>query len=85
MTEPTPGPQHSAAPTQPSQPTPTSSQPTPTSPNQSAAPTPASVNGDVPVETWRRSLEQINAAPSAERHQLLSTLLDDLDSQVSSL
>ncbi|WP_193070378.1 MULTISPECIES: hypothetical protein [unclassified Brevibacterium] len=49
------------------------------------APTPASVNGDVPVENWRRDLEQIGDAPSTERHGLLSTLLDDLDAQVSSL
>ncbi|WP_350269013.1 hypothetical protein AAFP32_09975 [Brevibacterium sp. CBA3109] len=54
-------------------------------PNQAAAPTPGSVNGDVPVETWRRKLVQISEAPGAERHGLLSVLLDDLDSQVSSL
>ncbi|MDN5834267.1 MAG: hypothetical protein L0L93_12505 [Brevibacterium sp.] len=52
---------------------------------QPAAPTPASVNGDVPIESWRRGLEQISEAPSTERHGLLSTMLDDLDSQVSSL
>lgn len=40
---------------------------------------------DVPVEAWRRDLEQISEAPSTERHGLLSTLLDDLDAQVSSL
>ncbi|MDN5660587.1 MAG: hypothetical protein L0G72_07465 [Brevibacterium aurantiacum] len=57
----------------------------PASPNRPTAPTPASVNGDVPVEAWRRDLEQIGEAPSAERHEQLSALLDDLDSQVSSL
>lgn len=57
----------------------------PASSSQPSAPTPASVNGDVPVENWRRDLEQISEAPSTERHELLSALLDDLDSQVSSL
>ncbi|GAA1953185.1 hypothetical protein GCM10009689_37900 [Brevibacterium antiquum] len=60
-------------------PTPSAPTPAPTPPN------PASVNGDVPVENWRRDLEQIDQAPSAERHALLSALLDELDSQVSSL
>ncbi|PCC16940.1 hypothetical protein [Brevibacterium aurantiacum] len=57
----------------------------PAAPTPAPAPTPASVNGDVPVEAWRRDLEQIGEAPSAERHEHLSALLDDLDSQVSSL
>ncbi|AZL13387.1 hypothetical protein CXR25_11615 [Brevibacterium aurantiacum] len=57
----------------------------PAAPTPAPAPTPASVNGDVPVEAWRRDLEQIGEAPSAERHEQLSALLDDLDSQVSSL
>ena len=73
MTEPMHEPQQTVGPNQPA------------SPNQAASPTPASVNGDVPVETWRRNLVQISEAPGAERHGLLSTLLDDLDSQVSSL
>ena len=73
MTEPTHEPQQPASPDQPA------------APNRPTAPTPASVNGDVPVDSWRRDLDQIGEAPSAERHGLLSTLLDDLDSQVSSL
>lgn len=73
MTEPMHAPQHAAAPNQQA------------SPNQPSAPTPASVNGDVPVENWRRDLEQISEAQSTERHELLSALLDDLDSEVSSL
>ncbi|WP_260848237.1 hypothetical protein [Brevibacterium aurantiacum] len=72
-------PQQAEAPSQPASP----SRPVPQAPTP--APTPASVNGDVPVENWRRDLEQIDQAPSTERHGLLSTLLDDLDSQVSSL
>lgn len=75
MTESTPGPQPGSPPPRPQ----------PASPNQPAAPTPASISGDVPVETWRRRLEEIDEAPSSERHELLSALLDDLDSQVSSL
>ncbi|MCF2572839.1 hypothetical protein [Brevibacterium sp. UCMA 11754] len=80
MTEPMHEPQQNDEPPQaeaPGQPA-SSSRPTP-------APTPASANGDVPVENWRRDLEQIDQAPSAERHELLSALLDDLDSKVSSL
>ncbi|WP_240372287.1 hypothetical protein [Brevibacterium zhoupengii] len=60
-------------------------QPAAPTPTQASNPTPASVNGDVPVEAWRRDLEQIGETSSAERHEQLSTLLDDLDSQVSSL
>lgn len=72
-------PQQAEAASQPASP----SRPAPQAP--APAPTPASANGDVPVENWRRDLEQIDQAPSAERHGLLSALLDDLDSQVSSL
>lgn len=75
MTEPMHEPQHAVPSPQPAVPG------RPATP----APTPASVNGDVPVEAWRRDLEQISEAPSTERHGLLSTLLDDLDAQVSSL
>lgn len=90
MTEPMHEPQQNDEPQQaeaasqpasPSRPAPQAPAPAPTPP----APTPASANGDVPVENWRRDLEQIDQAPSAERHGLLSALLDDLDSKVSSL
>lgn len=47
--------------------------------------TPASVAGDVPVETWRAGLAETEEAPAAERHEHLSALLDELDSQVGSL
>lgn len=50
-----------------------------------APPTPASVAGDVPVETWRASLAEAGEAPAADRHEHLSALLDELDSQVGSL
>lgn len=79
MSEPMHEPQQPAAPNQAESPNQAEPQRRP------AAPTPASVNGDVPVETWRRDLEQISSAPSTQRHGLLSTLLDDLDTQVSSL
>lgn len=48
-------------------------------------PTPASVSGDVPIETWRTSLAEAKEAPAAERHELLNSLLADLDAQVGSL
>ena len=48
-------------------------------------PTPASVSGDVPVEIWRASLAEAKEAPAAERHELLNSLLSDLDAQVGSL
>lgn len=70
MTEPRHEAQHTASPRPPASPTP---------------PTPASVNAAVPIETWRRELEHVKETPSNHRHELLSTLLDDLDSQVSSL
>lgn len=56
--------------------------PTPGTPS---APTPASVSGDVPVETWRASLAEAKEAPAAERHEHLNSLLNDLDAQVGSL
>ncbi|AMT94230.1 hypothetical protein A2T55_10950 [Brevibacterium linens] len=62
---------------------------TPAPPNRggrmSENPTPASVSGDVPVETWRASLAEAKEAPAAERHELLNSLLSDLDAQVGSL
>ncbi|TNM53115.1 hypothetical protein [Brevibacterium sediminis] len=57
---------------------------TPT-PGPASAPTPASVSGDVPIETWRSSLAEAKEAPAAERHELLNSLLGDLDAQVGSL
>jgi hypothetical protein len=39
----------------------------------------------VPVETWRASLAEAKEAPAAERHELLNSLLADLDAQVGSL
>ncbi len=62
--------------------------PTPTpgpKPGTNSAPTPASVSGDVPVETWRANLAAAREAPAAERHGQLNSLLDDLDAQVGSL
>lgn len=56
--------------------------PTPGTPS---APTPASVSGDVPVETWRAGLAEAKEAPAAERHEHLNSLLNDLDAQVGSL
>ena len=68
-------------------PTPTPGPPPTPGPNPSAniAPTPASVSGDVPVEIWRASLAEAKEAPAAERHELLNSLLSDLDAQVGSL
>lgn len=83
MTETTPEPQEPKAPQQPITPEP--QEPAEPRPTPTPTPTPASVNGDVPVETWRRSLDEISAASSTERHARLTTLLDELDSQVSSL
>ncbi|UZD61085.1 hypothetical protein [Brevibacterium sp. JSBI002] len=54
-------------------------------PGPGPAPTPASVSGDVPIETWRSSLDEAKEAPAAERHELLNSLLGDLDAQVGSL
>ncbi|MGO2035849.1 MAG: hypothetical protein ACTH2U_05165 [Brevibacterium sp.] len=71
MTDPTPTPG----------PTPTPAQ----TPTPGPTPTPASVAGDVPVETWRADLAEAKEAPAAERHEHLSALLDELDSQVGSL
>lgn len=64
------------------------STPTPgpnSTPGPASAPTPASVSGDVPIETWRSSLDEAKEAPAAERHELLNSLLGDLDAQVGSL
>lgn len=77
MTDPTPTPGQTSAPG----PTPTPGQ----TPAPGPAPTPASVAGDVPVETWRAGLAEAKEAPAAERHEHLSALLDELDSQVGSL
>jgi hypothetical protein len=49
------------------------------------APTPNSVSGDVPVETWRSHLGEAKEMHAAERHDHLGALLDELDSQVGSL
>lgn len=73
MTEPTPNPSSTPTPDPAS-----SSTPTP-------APTPASVQGDVPIEAWRARLAEAKSAPSAERHEHLNELLNELDSQVGSL
>lgn len=54
-------------------------------PGPGSAPTPASVGGEVPIETWRSSLAEAKEAPAAERHELLNSLLADLDAQVGSL
>ena len=54
-------------------------------PGATPGPTPASVSGDVPVEAWRTSLAEAKAAPAAERHVRLNSLLGDLDAQVGSL
>ena len=49
------------------------------------APTPGSVNKEVPAEAWKRGLAETAEAPAAERHTALSALLDDLETQVGSL
>lgn len=48
-------------------------------------PTPASVQGDVPIRVWRARLAEMKDAPSTERHEPLAELLSELDSQVGSL
>lgn len=69
-------------PTENSAPAPTPQVPTP---GPRPTPTPASLQGDVPVESWRARLAEAKDAPSAERHEHLAELLNELDSQVSSL
>jgi hypothetical protein len=54
-------------------------------PKSGPVPTPNSVSGDVPVETWRSHLGEAKEMPAAERHDHLGALLDELDSQVGSL
>jgi hypothetical protein len=66
-------------------PTPGTNPGTNSTPGPGSAPTPASVSGDVPIETWRSSLAEAKEAPAAERHELLNSLLADLDAQVGSL
>lgn len=66
-------------------PTPGTNPGTNSTPGPGSAPTPASVSGDVPIETWRTSLAEAKEAPAAERHELLNSLLADLDAQVGSL
>ena len=66
-------------------PTPGPNPGTNSTPGPGSAPTPASVSGDVPIETWRSSLAEAKEAPAAERHELLNSLLGDLDAQVGSL
>ena len=66
-------------------PTPGTNPGTNSTPGPGSAPTPASVSGDVPIETWRSSLAEAKEAPAAERHELLNSLLGDLDAQVGSL
>jgi len=66
-------------------PTPGPNPGTNSTPGPGSAPTPASVSGDVPIETWRSSLAEAKEAPAAERHELLNSLLADLDAQVGSL
>ena len=57
---------------------------TPASPKPTA-PTPGSVNKDVPAEAWKRDLAEAADAPAADRHTAISALLDDLDAQVGNL
>ena len=66
-------------------PTPGTNPGTNSTPCPGSAPTPASVSGDVPIETWRSSLAEAKEAPAAARHELLNSLLGDLDAQVGSL
>lgn len=59
--------------------------PTPGNRPTPGAPTPGSVNKEVPAEAWKRGLAETAEAPAAERHTALSALLDDLETQVGSL